>query len=196
VHEHPTRLHDQGRGRADRTSGQHAALLRIGRGDRADQPRGKRQAPGLRRERPGPAVGDRGPSSDRDVGQRHEEYVANGQLRAAAAVAPNKLLTERRQLALEAQQIALRQRYVEVKIDYWHAIDAGDEPRAALFAAEASALAVAAVPSVCNRPAYYEYPAQPCGSDILVSTPSRGESTGKSALVVPSGPARGNEPTG
>ncbi|MFD9669972.1 MerR family transcriptional regulator [Rhodococcus sp. NPDC059968] len=71
-----------------------------------------------------------------------KEYVANGQLGAAAAAAQIELLTERRQqLALEAQQIALRQRYVDIKIDYWHAIDAGDEPRAELLAAEASALA-------------------------------------------------------
>ena len=61
---------------------------------------------------------------------------------AEAAPAQIALLTERRQqLALEAQQIALRQRYVDLKIDYWHAIDAGDEHRAALLAAEASALA-------------------------------------------------------
>jgi DNA-binding transcriptional MerR regulator len=71
-----------------------------------------------------------------------KEYVANGQLGAAAAPAQIALLTERRQqLALEAKQIALRQRYVDLKIDYWHAIDAGDEHRAALLAAEASALA-------------------------------------------------------
>ena len=71
-----------------------------------------------------------------------KEYVANGQLGAAAAPSQIELLTERRQqLALEAQQIALRQRYVDIKIDYWRAIDAGDEPGAALLAAEASAVA-------------------------------------------------------
>ncbi|MEN0138482.1 MAG: MerR family transcriptional regulator [Rhodococcus sp. (in: high G+C Gram-positive bacteria)] len=71
-----------------------------------------------------------------------KEYVANGQLGAAAAAAQIELLTERRkQLAIEAQQVALRQRYVAIKIDYWRAIDAGDEPRATLLAAEASALA-------------------------------------------------------
>ncbi|BAH51191.1 MerR family transcriptional regulator [Rhodococcus opacus] len=69
-------------------------------------------------------------------------YVANGQLGAAAAAAQIELLTERRQqLEIEARQIALRHRYVDIKIDYWQAIDAGDEPRAALLAAEASALA-------------------------------------------------------
>ncbi|MFE7422775.1 MerR family transcriptional regulator [Rhodococcus sp. NPDC057529] len=71
-----------------------------------------------------------------------KEYVANGHHGAAAASAQIELLTQRRQqLELEAQQIALRQRYVDLKIDYWHAIDAGDEPRAELLAAEASALA-------------------------------------------------------
>ncbi|MFC9554039.1 MerR family transcriptional regulator [Rhodococcus sp. NPDC056960] len=71
-----------------------------------------------------------------------KEYVANGQLGAAAAAAQIELLTERRQqLEIEARQVALRQRYVDIKIDYWRAIDAGDEPRAALLAAEASALA-------------------------------------------------------
>ncbi|MGW5151289.1 MerR family transcriptional regulator [Rhodococcus koreensis] len=71
-----------------------------------------------------------------------KEYVANGQLGAAAAPSQIELLTERRQqLALEAQQIALRQRYVDLKINYWRAIDAGDESRAAHLAAEASALA-------------------------------------------------------
>ena len=71
-----------------------------------------------------------------------KEYVANGQLGAAAAPSQIELLTERRQqLALEAQQIALRQRYVDIKIDYWRAIDVGDEPGAALLAAEASAVA-------------------------------------------------------
>ncbi|OUS93410.1 MerR family transcriptional regulator [Rhodococcus sp. NCIMB 12038] len=71
-----------------------------------------------------------------------KEYVANGQLGAAAAPSQIELLTERRQqLALEARQVALRQRYVDIKIDYWRAIDAGDEPRAALLAAEASAVA-------------------------------------------------------
>jgi DNA-binding transcriptional MerR regulator len=71
-----------------------------------------------------------------------KEYVANAQLGAGAAPAQIELLTHRRQqLAVEARQMALRQRYVDLKIDYWHAIDAGDEARAALLAAEASALA-------------------------------------------------------
>ncbi|QTJ64337.1 MerR family transcriptional regulator [Rhodococcus sp. ZPP] len=71
-----------------------------------------------------------------------KEYVANAQLGAGAAPAQIELLTQRRQqLALEARQMALRQRYVELKIDYWRTIDAGDEARATLLAAEASALA-------------------------------------------------------
>ncbi|AWK72576.1 hypothetical protein CBI38_14400 [Rhodococcus oxybenzonivorans] len=71
-----------------------------------------------------------------------KEYVANAQLGAGAAPAQIELLTQRRQqLALEARQMALRQRYVELKIDYWRTIDAGDEAGATLLAAEASALA-------------------------------------------------------
>ncbi|MDF3311357.1 MerR family transcriptional regulator [Rhodococcus sp. T2V] len=71
-----------------------------------------------------------------------KEYVANGQHGAAAAPSQIELLTQRRQqLGLEAQHIALRQRYVDLKIDYWHAIEAGDEPRAELLAAEARTLA-------------------------------------------------------
>ncbi|MDV7351608.1 MerR family transcriptional regulator [Rhodococcus sp. NPDC019627] len=71
-----------------------------------------------------------------------KEYVANAQLGAGAAPAQIELLTQRRQqLAVEARQMALRQRYVDLKIDYWRAIDAGDEARATLLAAEASALA-------------------------------------------------------
>ena len=71
-----------------------------------------------------------------------KEYVANAQLGARAAPAQIELLTQRRQqLAVEARQMALRQRYVDLKIDYWRAIEAGDEARATLLAAEASALA-------------------------------------------------------
>ena len=46
-----------------------------------------------------------------------------------------------RRLSLEAQQIALRQRYVALKIDYWHAVEAGDDSRAQRISADARALA-------------------------------------------------------
>lgn len=69
-------------------------------------------------------------------------YVANGSLGPAAAHAQIELLAaQERRLAEEAEQIALRQRYVRIKIDYWHAIEAGDDARADVLAGEARALA-------------------------------------------------------
>jgi DNA-binding transcriptional MerR regulator len=70
------------------------------------------------------------------------QYVVNGQLGPAAAGEQVELLTGQLQrLALEAEQIAVRQRYVQLKIDYWHAVEAGDEARVALLSREAGALA-------------------------------------------------------
>ena len=70
------------------------------------------------------------------------QYVANGQLGPAAAGEQIELLAEQeRRLAFEAQQIELRQRYVRLKIDYWHAIEADDTPRAELLSGEARKLA-------------------------------------------------------
>jgi len=69
-------------------------------------------------------------------------YVANGQLGPAAAGEQIKLLAEQEQrLALEAQQVVLRQRYVRLKIDYWKAVQAGDDARTELLSTEARALA-------------------------------------------------------
>lgn len=69
-------------------------------------------------------------------------YVANGQLgRAAAAEQIELLAAQERRLALEAEQVALRQRYVRLKIDYWHAVQAGDDARSELISTEARALA-------------------------------------------------------
>ena len=48
---------------------------------------------------------------------------------------------QQQRLALEADYIALRQRYVRLKIDYWHAVDAGDTARAELLSSEARTLA-------------------------------------------------------
>src|SRR3954451_20651652 len=71
-----------------------------------------------------------------------KKYVANGQLGASAAREQVELLTgQQRRLALEAEHIALRQRYVALKIDYWLATDAGDHARAELLAGEARQLA-------------------------------------------------------
>ena len=70
------------------------------------------------------------------------KYVANGQLGPSAASDQIALLTTQGQrLALEAEHVALRQRYVRLKIDYWHAVDAGDDERAGLISGEARVLA-------------------------------------------------------
>jgi DNA-binding transcriptional MerR regulator len=69
-------------------------------------------------------------------------YVANGPLGPSAAHEQVELLTrQKRRLAVEAKQVALRQRYVALKIDYWHAVAAGDGDRAELISSEARTLA-------------------------------------------------------
>jgi len=69
-------------------------------------------------------------------------YVANGSAGPAAAREQVDLLTaQARRLAEEAEQVALRQRYVRIKIDYWHAVEAGDDARADLLSGEARTLA-------------------------------------------------------
>jgi DNA-binding transcriptional MerR regulator len=71
-----------------------------------------------------------------------QKYVANGLLGPSAAREQIELLAaQERRLAREAEHVGLRQRYVRLKIDYWHAVDAGDAERAELLAGEAGALA-------------------------------------------------------
>jgi DNA-binding transcriptional MerR regulator len=71
-----------------------------------------------------------------------QKYVANGVLGPSAAREQIELLAaQERRLAREAEHVGLRQRYVRLKIDYWHAVDAGDAERAELLAGEAGALA-------------------------------------------------------
>jgi DNA-binding transcriptional MerR regulator len=71
-------------------------------------------------------------------------YIANGRLGPSAAGEQVQLLAEQeRRLALEAEHIALRQRYVRLKIDYWQAVRAGDDARAELLSTEARGLAQA-----------------------------------------------------
>ena len=70
------------------------------------------------------------------------QYVANGALGPEAAKDQMVLLrAQGEHLAVEAEQIALRRRYVEIKIGYWQAIDAGDDNRAERLANEARSLA-------------------------------------------------------
>jgi DNA-binding transcriptional MerR regulator len=71
-----------------------------------------------------------------------KKYVANGQLGASAAREQIDLLTgQQRRLELEAEHVALRQRYVALKIDFWRATDAGDDARAELLSGQARTLA-------------------------------------------------------
>jgi DNA-binding transcriptional MerR regulator len=70
------------------------------------------------------------------------QYVANGQLGPEAASRQIELLAQQeRRLALEAEQVALRQQYVRIKIDYWSAVEAGDTVRAERLSDEARTLA-------------------------------------------------------
>ena len=70
------------------------------------------------------------------------QYVANGRLGPSAAGEQIELLTTQAQrLALEAEHLELRQRYVRLKIDYWHAVEAGDDARAERLSTQARTLA-------------------------------------------------------
>lgn len=70
------------------------------------------------------------------------QYVANGLRGPQAAGEQIDLLAEQeRRLALESEHIAVRQRYVRLKIDYWHAVRAGDQARAEDVSTQARALA-------------------------------------------------------
>lgn len=69
-------------------------------------------------------------------------YVANGRLGSDAAAEQVALLTEQQQrLADEATQLALRQRYVALKIAYWDAVRSCDEARADELSSQARTLA-------------------------------------------------------
>ena len=71
-----------------------------------------------------------------------KQYVANNQVGPSAAGEQVALLVaQERRLAVEAEQVVLRQRYVRLKISYWQAVDAGDDERAGGLAREAGALA-------------------------------------------------------
>ena len=70
------------------------------------------------------------------------QYVANGQLGPSAAREQIELLAaQQHRLALEAEHLALRQRYVKLKIAYWQAVEAGDSARAELMSGQARVLA-------------------------------------------------------
>ena len=71
-----------------------------------------------------------------------KKYVTNRDAGPSAARDQVALLTAQRDhLADEAARLVVRQQYVQLKIDYWLAVDAGDTDRADLLAGEARSLA-------------------------------------------------------
>ncbi|MBM0125983.1 MerR family transcriptional regulator [Pimelobacter simplex] len=70
------------------------------------------------------------------------QYVANGAKGAAAAEEQVALLSAQRdRLEAEAERLAVRRRYVQLKIDYWQAVADGDRDRARALSEDAIALA-------------------------------------------------------
>ncbi|MCW2814718.1 MAG: regulatory protein [Nocardioides sp.] len=70
------------------------------------------------------------------------QYVANGRVGPTAAAEQAELLeAQERRLALEAEHLAVRRRYVRLKVAYWRAVEAGDDARAELLSQEARSLA-------------------------------------------------------
>ena len=69
-------------------------------------------------------------------------YVANNH--AGRQAAPDQiamLSAQETRLRDEAAHLELRQRYVRLKIDYWRAVEAGDDERVELIAEQAAAMA-------------------------------------------------------
>ena len=70
------------------------------------------------------------------------QYMANNRLGADAAADQQQLLEEQQlRLAAEARALALRQRYVALKISYWEAVRTGDTSGAEQISARARTLA-------------------------------------------------------
>jgi hypothetical protein len=68
--------------------------------------------------------------------------MENGSFGAEAASDQVELLrTQQQKLELEAERIAIRKRYVTIKIEYWQAVAARDEGRVESLTREARALA-------------------------------------------------------
>jgi DNA-binding transcriptional MerR regulator len=69
-------------------------------------------------------------------------YMENGAVGPEAAGDQVELLRAQQQkLELEAERIAIRKRYVTIKIEYWQAVAAGDDGRVESLTREARALA-------------------------------------------------------
>lgn len=74
--------------------------------------------------------------------QSMRAYMQNRNRGAEGADEQVELLTsQRRYLAAEAKLLKVRQQYVELKIDYWNAVAAGDESKAQEIGAQARKLA-------------------------------------------------------
>jgi len=69
------------------------------------------------------------------------QYVENGAAGRAAGQQIELLAAQRDRLAAEAEQLAVRRRYVQLKIDYWQAVADGDDARARRLSDDALALA-------------------------------------------------------
>ncbi len=69
-------------------------------------------------------------------------YMANARRGAEAAAEQQSLLEQQqRHLAVEAERLVLRQRYVDLKIAYWQAVNDGDADRSDQIAGRARELA-------------------------------------------------------
>lgn len=69
-------------------------------------------------------------------------YMANARRGTEAAAEQRELLEQQqRHLTVEAQRLALRQRYVDLKIAYWQSVEDGDAARSEEISAQARALA-------------------------------------------------------
>lgn len=70
------------------------------------------------------------------------QYLANSSIGPSAAGEQVELLrAQQKRLAIEADRIAVRRRYVQLKVDYWQAIAAGDDEKADALSAQARSLA-------------------------------------------------------
>ena len=69
-------------------------------------------------------------------------YMANARRGAEAAAEQQQLLEQQqRHLTVEAERLVLRQRYVDLKIAYWQAVQDGDTDRSEQIAGRARELA-------------------------------------------------------
>lgn len=69
-------------------------------------------------------------------------YLQNSKHGAEAAAEQIRLLAaQKRQLAHELKLLKARQRYVNLKIEYWQAVAAGDEAKAQTMSAQARTVA-------------------------------------------------------